>query len=140
LPQEVKEIGNDQALIFYEGVRPIRCRKIRYYVDRRLRARLLPPPPHATPVVRKSSPARPSPPVAAPAPTIAAGESLAAESRVVETAPTVTAALENIDRLESLTIEDFGDRLKGLQFEQAGERPTDSELDADVDRLLDALR
>jgi hypothetical protein len=52
----------------------------------------------------------------------------------------VTAALEDIDLLESLTIEDFGERLKNLQFEQAGERPTDSELDADVDRLLDALR
>ena len=42
LPQEVKEIGNDNALIFYEGLRPIRCKKIRYYADRRFRARLLP--------------------------------------------------------------------------------------------------
>ena len=49
LPQEVKEIGNDSALIFYEGLRPIRCKKIRYYADRRFRARLLPPPRHATP-------------------------------------------------------------------------------------------
>jgi hypothetical protein len=59
---------------------------------------------------------------------------------VPETAPRVTAVLKDIDRLESLTIEDFGVRLKNLHFEQAGERPTDSELDADVDRLLDALR
>ena len=49
LPQEVKEIGTDSALIFYEGLRPIRCKKIRYYADRRFRARLLPPPRHATP-------------------------------------------------------------------------------------------
>ena len=41
LPQEVKEIGNDKAFIFYEGLRPIRCKKIRYYADRRFRARLL---------------------------------------------------------------------------------------------------
>ncbi len=133
LPQEVKEIGNDQALIFYEGVRPIRCRKIRYYADRRLRARLLPPPGHATPVPREPPAAPPGPLIDAPAP--AGGESLA-----VETIPTVTAGLEHIDRLDSITIEDFDDRLKGLQFEQAGERPTDGELDAAVDRFLDAVR
>jgi type IV secretion system protein VirD4 len=140
LPQEVKEIGNTQALIFYEGVRPIRCQKIRYYADRRLRARLLPPPSHATPFARKSIPSIESPPMIVAAPPLAGGEPLAAESRAVETAPTVTAALEDIDRLESITIEDFDDRLKELQFEQAGERPTDSELDADVDRFLEAIR
>jgi type IV secretion system protein VirD4 len=44
LPQEVKELPADEALIFYEGLRPIRCRRIRYYQDRGLRARLRPPP------------------------------------------------------------------------------------------------
>ena len=56
LPQEVKEIGNDNALIFYEGLRPIRCKKIRYYADRRFRARLLPPPRHATPFLARAHP------------------------------------------------------------------------------------
>jgi type IV secretion system protein VirD4 len=140
LPQEVKEIGNDQALIFYEGVRPIRCRKIRYYADRRLRARLLPPPPHATPFARKATPAPAGSLGPEPASPPDERETTAGDSRFLETAPRVTAALEDIDRLESLTIDDFGERLKNLQFEQAGERPTDSELDADVDRLLDALR
>ena len=54
LPQEVKEIGSDDAIIFYEGLRPIRCKKIRYYADPRFRARLSPPPRQATPVPRKS--------------------------------------------------------------------------------------
>ena len=47
LPQEVKELGTEEAIIFYEGLRPIRCRKIRYFEDARFRARLLPPPPVA---------------------------------------------------------------------------------------------
>src|SRR5215469_6906637 len=44
LPQEVKELGHEEAIVFYEGLRPIRCRKIRYFADRRFRKRLLPPP------------------------------------------------------------------------------------------------
>jgi type IV secretion system protein VirD4 len=44
LPQEVKELGNEEALIFYEGLRPIRCRKLRYYRDRRFTRRLMAPP------------------------------------------------------------------------------------------------
>src|SRR6266699_7116506 len=40
LPQEVKELGPEEAILFYEGLRPIRCRKIRYYRDRRFRSRL----------------------------------------------------------------------------------------------------
>ncbi len=34
LPQEIKELPSDEALIFYEGLRPIRCQKIRYFADR----------------------------------------------------------------------------------------------------------
>ena len=44
LPQEVKELGNEESLILYEGLRPIRCRKIRYFRDRSFQARLMPPP------------------------------------------------------------------------------------------------
>ena len=53
LPQEVKELGPERAIVFCEGVRPILCRKIRYFRDRRFRARLLPPP-----AVRRIEPAR----------------------------------------------------------------------------------
>jgi type IV secretion system protein VirD4 len=44
LPQEVKELGTEKAIVFYEGLRPIRCRKIRYFAERRFVKRLLPPP------------------------------------------------------------------------------------------------
>jgi hypothetical protein len=140
LPQEVKEIGNDNALIFYEGVRPIRCKKIRYYADRRFRARLRPPPQHATPVRRKGTPEAPRTLVTAAAPAPAGGEELTHDGPRPATTLMHVAALDDIEQLDSLTIDDFGDRLKDLTFEHAGERPTDSELDADVDRFLDALR
>ncbi len=44
LPQEVKELGNDRAILFYEGLRPIACQKIRYFSDPNLKCRVLPPP------------------------------------------------------------------------------------------------
>src|SRR6185312_11838645 len=44
LPQEVKELGAEEALVFYEGLRPIRCRKVRYFADWRLRWRIRTPP------------------------------------------------------------------------------------------------
>jgi type IV secretion system protein VirD4 len=44
LPQEVKELGTDRALLFYEGLRPIACTKLRYFDDKLFKARLLPAP------------------------------------------------------------------------------------------------
>jgi hypothetical protein len=121
-------------------LRPIRCKKIRYYRDPRFRRRLLPPPQHATPVPRTSTPAPSRAPITAAAPAAADSEALTAESRSPGVVLQRVAAVDDIERLDSITIEDFGDRLKNLTFEQAGERPTESELDADVNVLLDALR
>ena len=44
LPPEVKELGQEEAIVFCEGLRPIRCRKIRSFNDRRFRKRLMAPP------------------------------------------------------------------------------------------------
>src|SRR5438874_11825644 len=52
LPQEVKELGSEEAIVFYEGLRPIRCRKTRYFADKRFRRRLLPAPPSPVPFER----------------------------------------------------------------------------------------
>ncbi len=58
LPQEVKEMGPEEALVFYEGLRPVRCRKIRYYSDWRFRWRVRRPPPVPLPRVPKIAPPR----------------------------------------------------------------------------------
>jgi type IV secretion system protein VirD4 len=44
LPQEVQNMGRAHAIVFHEGTRPILCRKIRYYSDRRFKERLCDPP------------------------------------------------------------------------------------------------
>jgi type IV secretion system protein VirD4 len=140
LPQEVKEIGSDRALIFYEGLRPIRCKKIRYYKDSRFRRRLHASPGQATPVPRKGTSAAPSGPIFAAPSASPGGEAMAVEANVPVTTRVHDAVQEDIERLDSIMIEEFSDRLQGLKFEHAGDRPTESELDADVDRFLAALR
>lgn len=145
LPQEVKELGGDEAIIFYEGLRPIRCRKIRYFDDRRFTVRLLP------------APERAGPPVAPPGASIEAdlvGEMTpstgqppeAADSRPREIAdpPIATreATVDDIDRLDSLKLEDFAADFDQVNIPQKadGERLTSEELNAAVESFLDTLR
>lgn len=45
LPQEVKELGADRMILFYEGLRPVLARRIFYFRDRLFAKRELPPPP-----------------------------------------------------------------------------------------------
>jgi type IV secretion system protein VirD4 len=45
LPQEVKELGPDRMILFYEGLRPVLAHRILYFRDRFFAARELPPPP-----------------------------------------------------------------------------------------------
>jgi type IV secretion system protein VirD4 len=134
LPQEVKEIGIDSALIFLENVRPIRCKKIRYYADRRFKQRVLPPP--ARPAGRRNetiernaaTPDAELPPL---------GDGLEPQGAI---AMTHEASFADVERLDSLTLDDFGDQLKSLKFEHSGDRPTESEFEADVQRFLEAVR
>ena len=44
LPQEVKEMGIDKELVFYENLRPVKANKIRYYLDPLLKSRIRKPP------------------------------------------------------------------------------------------------
>ncbi|SOE06343.1 type IV secretion system protein VirD4 [Variovorax sp. YR752] len=45
LPQEVKELGPDRMILFYEGLRPVLAHRIRYFRDRFFACRERPPPP-----------------------------------------------------------------------------------------------
>ena len=44
LPQEVKELGPDRMILFYEGLRPVLAHRILYFRDRFFAPRELPPP------------------------------------------------------------------------------------------------
>jgi type IV secretion system protein VirD4 len=128
LPQEVKTLGSEEAIIFYEGLRPIRCRKIRYYQDRRFLARLRTPPERAAPepLVLPAPPTDPVPRDACCEPTAATREATAAD----------------IERLESLTLEDFAVDFGRVQLPEkaGGERLTSEELQAAVENFLGTLR
>jgi type IV secretion system protein VirD4 len=135
LPQEVKELGPDEAIVFLEGLRPIRCRKIRYFEDRRFRARLIAPPmlaPGIAPISGETPP-----PDSAPA---GVDRSL---SGTADAAPTTRAAtLEDLDRLETLTLDDFETDFSRVELPVAepGERLTEQELGAAVESFLASLK
>jgi type IV secretion system protein VirD4 len=44
LPQEVKELGANRMILFYEGLRPVLARRVYYFRDRYFARRELPPP------------------------------------------------------------------------------------------------
>lgn len=131
LPQEVKALGSRQALIFYEGLWPIRCKKLRYFEDARFRARLLPPP-----VVAPA-------PAVMPAPTSPVADALGdASSTPAPTPLTREATAEDIERLDTLTLEDFAAPLNEVRLPQKGEgeRLTAEEMNTAVESFLESLR
>ena len=126
LPQEVKELGQEHAIIFYEGLRPIRCRKLRYFEDARFRARLMPPP---------EIPARSF--VAPPAPV--APDLKAAPVPEPGGAATREATIEDIERIEELKLEDFATDFSEVKLPDA-ERLTEEDLGVAVESFLSSLR
>jgi type IV secretion system protein VirD4 len=145
LPQEVKALGPEEAILFYEGLRPIRAKKIRYYQDPRFTSRLLLPPKRAAPADSAPDPPasesdfivgrrEPSP----EAPTTDARPREAAQPR-----PAIReATVDDIDRLDSLTLEDFAANFDEVKIPQKGEgeRLSSEELNAAVESFLDSLR
>jgi type IV secretion system protein VirD4 len=106
LPQEVKELGSEEAIVFYEGLRPIRCRKIRYFTDRIFRQRLEPPPGVPVPAgLALPGPAAPSPVRVERPPAERPAAAPASETQEQVVIREGTAA--DIARLDSLTLEDF---------------------------------
>jgi type IV secretion system protein VirD4 len=138
LPQEVKELGAEEALVFYEGLRPIRCRKLRYFSDPRFRVRLC------------------DPPQVVPVQTCADLQEAEAEAQAGDTvmhdstgdamtiepaarASVREATLEDIDRLDALTLEDFAADVGQLTLPLEG-RMSEQELQGAVEEFLATLR
>lgn len=127
LPQEVKELPPDQAIIFYEGLRPIRCRKIRYYADRIFKKRLRAPPPRppALTLVRHEVPRAPGRKEAFDGARRASA--LAATPADLTNSPAELAARVQLAKPVSLFIDT-----------RPGESPPPLVIDHNVDRFLEA--
>lgn len=138
LPQEVQALNGEQAIVFYEGIRPIRCTKIRYFRERRFKKLISPPPLHAAPGLA----AGPPPVMPAEPPPDAAGVEATMQVPPARPKRRRRATTQDIERIEQLKLEDFDVDLSGVQLPQKpeGERLTPAELDTAVDSFLSALR
>jgi type IV secretion system protein VirD4 len=130
LPQEVKALGSEQAIVFYEGLRPIRCRKIRYFEDPRFTSRLLPAPEVPQQKAAEAQPPSGNAPDAGLAPAEAFHGAEAVERE---------ATAEDIERIESLTLEDFAADFSAVELPTEGRMSEDQMKDA-VESFLDTLR
>ena len=130
LPQEVKALGGEQAVVFYEGLRPIQCRKIRYFEDKRFTSRLLPAPDVPQQRIAEAQPPPGSPP-----------EARATVPETIHSVETVEreATAEDIDRIESLTLEDFVADFNAVELPTEGPMSDDQMKDA-VESFLGTLR
>ncbi len=125
LPQEVKELGTETELILYEGLRPIRAKKLRYFSDRGFRPRLLPPPVQS---------------IAAPLIVARRPERQVKDSSMNAQAPaTHRANVVDVEQLESIVLEDFVAYFDSVHLPQ-DRSPTDTELQMAADEFLASLR
>ena len=153
LPQEVKELGRDREIVFYEGLRPILARKNRYYRDRLLRKRIVPPPKSAVPARLRG---RPAAPPATPAWKVvneitdasdAREPAAQAASPVMESTATEDssatgireATIADVDRIEELTLEDFAADLTRVEIPADGPI-SNREMDRAVNEFLKSLQ
>ena len=136
LPQEVKALGTEQALIFYEGLPPIRCRKIRYFADARFRARLLPPPVVAPAPIEAPRPIAERPPEENTAKGVEGEVGVAGQPVFRE------ATVEDLERLDALTLADFEAPLGEIEIPEKadGERLTAEEMNTAVEQFLQSLQ
>jgi type IV secretion system protein VirD4 len=127
LPQEVKEIGRDGEILFVENLRPILCQKITYYRIPLFRVRLLKAP--QVPVIE---PVKPTPRAKPDAP----------KAEEPSTVTTREATLADIERIESLTLEDFAADFDQVVLPEKaeGESLTSNELTLAAQSFLDTLR
>jgi type IV secretion system protein VirD4 len=131
LPQEIKALGKDQALIFYEGLPTIRCQKIRYYKDRRFTIRRHPPPTVAAP--------DPQPEEGSLRPHVQLAAVESSEGRSIEESVVREATIEDIDRIDQLQLADFAAPIEQIKVPQDG-RLTDEQMNHLASEFLDVLQ
>jgi type IV secretion system protein VirD4 len=146
LPQEVKELGTEEALIFYEGLRPIRCRKLRYFADRHFQRRLLPPPHHQVPGRRKFGPqnrlSKPAISLGTPAtdPSVPSEHTNEPKWEGIEEEVIVREGTPgDVERQEKLTLGDFVADFSKVAVPQSPAALSDPAVEAIAEQFLDTL-
>jgi type IV secretion system protein VirD4 len=138
LPQEVKELEGDEAIVFYEGLRPIRCRKIRYFADRRFQSRVLPSPKSPLPAgtAAAEAPKRPNPRVTETA-SVSSDVVLADGAREVTEVRDATP--DDVERIDALTLRDFATDFSRVEIPKREGRLSAGELQHAVESFLKSL-
>lgn len=135
-------MGNDRALLFMEGVRPIRARKIRYYQVPWLARRVLPPPvvPAIEPIL--AMPVRTVETATAESEPAAQASPSASDTSVGGGRTFHPGTVEDVERIEELTLEDFELDLSSVVFPEVapGERIPESALARSANDLVALLK
>ena len=148
LPQEVQQLGKDQSIIFYEGTRPLRCQKIRYFADRRFRARLMPAQPVPAP---GWVPFALAPTLTTPVSQVKGDDAMSINSTFAEspaaakppvpmTAEFREPTAEDVARISELTLEDFAIDVDKVEFPTHGNPMSDQEMATAVESFISAIR
>lgn len=131
LPQEIKELGADRMILFYEGLRPVLAQRITYYRDRVFAPRELPPPP----VPRLHI-------ALAPAGTRTTedteGGSNTIEQKRASTPRARPVQASDVEQLDRLSLADFSLNFEDIEIPK-GRPMTDAEVQTAVDRFLATL-
>jgi type IV secretion system protein VirD4 len=144
LPQELKELGTEEAIVFCEGLRPIRCRKIRYFSDARFRKRLLPPPPVPEPAQRGPSPtavpSNESARAGAPSESVSTPERAAAAPPPPKEQTVIREATPaDVQRIDTLTLADFATDFSKIPIPDRDGPLTDGEMTTAVDAFVKSV-
>jgi type IV secretion system protein VirD4 len=108
LPQEVKELSTREAIVFYEGLRPVKCRKVRWFEDPTFSVRRRRPPERAASALERHAAEK------------KVREAQAEPEVLGEPATLRAATVEDVARLDELTLEDLAIDAGTIEVPPAG--------------------
>jgi type IV secretion system protein VirD4 len=150
LPQEIRSLGKSREIVFTEDAPPILCRKIRYYRVAALRNRIRKPPAVPAIALRRNvthahheNGAQTAEPVDSSKVGVPKFESDALQEAVdaggADNSPRLhEASVEDVDRADTLTLEDFETDFSRVDIPEEGPLTTE-QLQTAVTTFLDTL-
>jgi type IV secretion system protein VirD4 len=135
LPQEVKEMGPNRMILFYENLRPVLAGRIYYYKDKFFAKRELPPPEVPKLDVKSARRRVPLPPIDRDED---AGNAIEARSRPVAVPKVRPVTTADVPFLDKLGLEDFSMNFEHIEIPK-GRPITDAEIKDAVDGFLATL-